>query len=191
MNTNLLQKTISRAFPNDLAARAAEIIFLLAVGMVAVVLHSKLRFPMHLPGKQGLLFMALVISAKGLSGKPYAASLTCIGSATLLLMPGLGFHDPFMAVNYILVGGAMDAVYAFVSTRTSRLWIIAGATGLCWVLIPAFRLAMSYFVTMPMGAFRSGIAYPFFTHLAFGLAGGFVAAGLLGLLERKGRKTVN
>ena len=189
MNINLLQKTISRAFPNEHAARAAEIIFLLAVGMVAVVLHSKLRFPMHLPGKQGLLFVALVVGARGFSGRSYAASISCTGSAALLLMPGLGFHDPFMAVNYILLGGSMDIVFSFLSKHTLKLWIVAGATGLCWVLIPSFRLVMSFFVKMPVGAFSSGIAYPFFTHLVFGLAGGLLAAGLLGMLVGKFRKT--
>jgi predicted Na+-dependent transporter len=103
----------------------------------------------------------------------------------MLLLPGLGFHDPFMAVNYLLVGGMIDLVFSVVSKQTSKWWIIAGAAGLCWVLIPAFRLVMSNFFTMPLGAFRSGIAYPFMTHLLFGLAGGWVAAGLLGLLEKK------
>jgi hypothetical protein len=179
MNTNLLPKTLSRAFPNDRVAKAAEIIFLLAVGMVAVALHSKLRFPMHLPGKQGLLFVTLILCARGLSGRPYAASISCLGSAGLLLMPGLGFHDPFMAVNYIVLGGAMDVVYSIVSKQTSRLWIIAGVTGLCWMLVPLFRLVMSLFVAMPMGAFRNGLLYPFFTYMVFGLAGGLAAAGLL------------
>ena len=185
MNTSLLQKSISKVFPNDLAARAAEIIILLAVGMVAVVLHSKLRFPMHLPGKQGLLFVAMVVTARGMSGKGYAASMACLGSATLLLMPGLGFRDPFMAVNYILMGSVMDLVYTTVSKQTSKLWIIAGATGLCWSIIPAFRLLLSHFVQMPMGAFSSGIAFPFITYLTFGLAGGFLSAGILGLMRTK------
>lgn len=188
MNTNLLQKTISKAFPNDLAAKTAEILFLVAVGMVAVVLHSKLRFPMHLPGKQGLLFMVLIVTSRAMSGRPFAASIACFGSAVVLLMPGLGFHDPFMAVNYIILGGMMDLVYTFMSKLTTKLWIIAGATGLCWVLIPSFRLMMSLWVTMPMGAFRSGIAFPFVSHLIFGLVGGLLSAGLLGLMQKHSRQ---
>jgi len=187
MNTNLLQRTISRAFPGELAARVTEVIFLLSAGMVAVLLHSRLRFPMHLPGKQGLLFVAIIVTSRGLSRWPFATSIACLGSATLLLMPGLGFHDPFMAVNYILMGGLMDFVYKQISGTTSRIWIITGATGLCWVLIPLFRLAVSPFAVVPMGAFSSGIAFPVITHLAFGLAGGLLSAGLLGLLNKKSR----
>ncbi len=185
MNTNLLQRTISKAFPGDLASRTAEVIFMLAIGMAAVVLHSRLRFPMHLPGKQGLLFVALVVTSRGMSRWPFGASITCLGSAVMLLAPGLGFHDPFMAVNYILLGGAMDLVFTSVARLTSRAWIIAGATGLCWVLIPVFRLGMSVFFTMPMGAFSSGIAFPFATHLVFGLAGGLIAAGVISLLKKR------
>jgi hypothetical protein len=185
MNTNLLQKTISKAFPNELTAKTAEVIFLLAVGMVAVLLHSRLRFPMHLPGKQGLLFVAMIVASRGMSRWPFAASISCLGSAAMLLIPGLGFRDPFMAVNYIILGGVMDLVYSFTSKRTSKVWIISGVTGLCWVLIPLFRLALSSFVTMPMGAFSSGIAFPLATYLAFGLAGGLFAGGLLGLVQRR------
>jgi hypothetical protein len=44
---------------------------------------------------------------------------------------------------------------------------------------------MSLVVEMPMGAFRSGILYPFATHLLFGIAGGLVAGGLLTLADKK------
>jgi len=162
-------------------AKAAGFIFLLAAGMAAIVLHSRLRIPMHLPGKQGVLFMALILSARGLYNKPYSASISCLGSAGLLLVPGLGFHDPFMAVSYLLLGGLMDVVYAWLSKVTPRAWVVTGITGLCWVIIPAFRLILSCFVTMPMGSFRSGILFPFLTHMAFGLAGGLAAAAILGL----------
>ncbi len=184
MSTNLLQKTISRAFPGDFATKAAEFIFLLSVGMVAVILHSKLRMPMHLPGKQGVLFMMLVVSARGMSRWPFGASISCAGAAMLLLMPGPGFHDPFMAVNYILAGCMMDTVFTFMTKQTSKTWLIAGVTGLCWVLVPLIRLTISCFFTMPMGAFSNGWVYPVITHLAFGLAGGLAAAGILTLAQK-------
>ena len=88
MNTNLLQRTISKVFPNSTVAATVEIIFLLGLGMIAVVLHTKLRMPMHLPGKQGVLFMALIITGKGLSRFPFAASLSGIGAASPPAHPG-------------------------------------------------------------------------------------------------------
>ena len=185
MHTSPLQKTISRVFPNSSVASAAEVIFLLGLGMIAVVLHAKLRMPMHLPGKQGLLFMALILGGKGLSRFPFAASISGIGAATLLLVPGLGFHDPFMALNYLFLGFIIDLVAGLASRFTTRTWLIAIICGACWIFIPMFRLTLSLFVDMPLGAFRSGLLYPFATHLAFGIAGGLVAAGLLTLAGKK------
>jgi len=185
MATGLLQKSISRVLPNDRAAALAEVIFLLGIGMLAIVIHARYRLPMHLPGKQGLLFVALIVAGKGLSKFPYAATLSGIGAATLLLIPGLGFHDPFIAIIYLLLGFIMDLVTSFASRFTSRQWVLAIVCGACWIFIPLFRLAMSLFVDMPMGAFRSGYLYPFATHLLFGVAGGLVAAGLLTLAGKK------
>ncbi len=185
MHISPLQKTISRVFPNRTVASAAEVIFLLGIGMLAVVLHTRLRMPMHLPGRQGVLFMALILTSKGLSRYPFAASLSGIGAATLLLIPGLGFHDPFIAINYLFLGCIIDLVGGFTTNFTSGRWLVAILCGACWMFIPLFRLAMSLLVEMPMGAFRSGYFYPFFTHLMFGIAGGLIAAGLLTLADKK------
>jgi hypothetical protein len=185
MHISPLQKTISRVFPNDAVASAVEIIFLVGLGMIAVVLHARFRMPMQLPGKQGLFFMALILTGKGLSRFPYASSLSGIGAATLLLIPGLGFHDPFMALNYLFLGCLIDIVAGFSSKFTTKAWLVAIICGACWVFIPLFRLAMSSIAVMPLGAFRNGIVYPVSTHLAFGIAGGLVAAGLLSLTAKK------
>jgi hypothetical protein len=183
MNTSLLQKTLSREFPNKTVARALEIIFLLLVGMIAITLHSKLRIPMHLPGKQGILFVALVVSGRGLSRLPFAASITCIGSALLLWTNFLGFHDPFLPVTYILLGGIMDLIYRIASKFSEKPWILGLASGIAWMFIPFIRLVMSFFITVPMNSFSSGIAYPFLTHLLFGVTGGLIGAGILSLFR--------
>ena len=179
MNTSLLQKSLSRAFPNRALSQAAEVIFLLLMGMAAIALHNSLRVPMHLPGKQGLLYVALVVTGRGMSRMPFAASITCIGSS-LLLVTGLpAFHDPFMAVTYVLLGGVMDLVYRIVSRYSETPWVIALASGVAWTFIPLFRLLLSLFVSVPMNLFSSGYAYPFLTHLLFGFTGGLIGAGVL------------
>ena len=185
MHTNQLQKTISRAFPNSTVAATVEIIFLLGIGMIAVALHAKLRVPMQLPGKQGLLFMALILSAKGLSRFPFAASLSGIGAAAILLIPGLGFHDPLIALNYLFLGCLIDLVAGFTSRFTTNTWLLEIFCGACWIFIPFFRLLMSLLIDMPLGAFRNGIFYPFATHLVFGIAGSIIAAGLVTLANKK------
>jgi hypothetical protein len=183
MNISPLQKSLSRVFPNKAAATAAEVLFLLLLGMIAIALHSKLRMPMHLPGKQGVLFVALVVAGRGLSRLPFAASITCTGSALLLLTSWLGFHDPFISVTYILLGGVMDLIYGISSKYSERPWVLAIASGVAWMFIPLFRLFLSIFVAIPMNSFSSGIAYPLLTHLLFGFTGGLVGAGLLSLIK--------
>jgi hypothetical protein len=183
MNTSPLQRSLSKVFPNKTIATAAEVIFLLLLGMFAIALHSKLRIPMHLPGKQGILFVALVVTGRGLSRLPFAASITCAGSSLLLLTSWLGFHDPFIAITYILLGGLMDLIYNFSHRYSERPWILALASGFAWMFIPLFRLFLSLFVAIPMNSFSSGIAYPFLTHLLFGFSGGLIGAGILSLIN--------
>ena len=183
MNTSPLQKSLSRVFPNRAVATGVEVLFLLLLGMIAITLHSKLRIPMHLPGKQGVLFVALIVTGRGLSRLPFAASVTCTGSALLLLTNWLGFHDPFISVTYILLGGVMDLIFSVSSKFSERPWILAIASGIAWMFIPLFRLLISWFVTIPMNSFSSGIAWPFITHLIFGFTGGLVGAGILSLIN--------
>jgi len=151
--------------------------------MIAIALHSKLRVPMHLPGKQGVIFVALVVTGRGLSRLPFAASITCTGSALLLLTNWLGFHDPFISVTYILLGGLMDLIFRVSSKFSERTWVLAIASGIAWMFIPLFRLFLSLFVAIPMNSFSSGIAYPFITHLVFGFTGGLIGAGILSLIN--------
>ena len=183
MNTSLLQKSLSKVFRNSKVALTAEVIFLLMLGAIAIAIHSKLRIPMHLPGKQGVLFIALVVTGRGISRLPYAASITCLGSALFLLTPMLGFHDPFMSLTYILLGGTMDLLFGFSAKLSDKPWVLALASGVAWMFIPLFRLFLSLFATMPLNMFSSGIVYPFLTHLLFGFTGGLIGAGVLALLN--------
>jgi len=162
---------------------AAEAAFLLMLGMLAITLHSKLRIPMHLPGKQGILFVALVVTGRGLSPLRLAGSITCAGAALLLLTPWLGFHDPFMSVNYIMLGGVMDLLYFAALRLSDKPWVLALASGIAWMFIPLFRLIMSLFVSVPLNIFSSGIAFPFLTHLLFGFTGALIGAGILSIVN--------
>ena len=136
---------------------------------------------MHLPGKQGVLFIALVVAGRGLSRLPFSAGITCIGSAILLLAPIPGFHAPSMAFAYILLGAVMDFIYGIASRYSQKPWVLALASGIAWMFIPLIRLLMSLFVAVPMNLFSSGIAYPFLTYLLFGITGGLIGAGILTL----------
>ncbi len=186
MDTGLLQKSISRVFQNKSAVLTVELFLLFLLGMIAVVVHSKLRIPMHLPGKQGLIFIALIVAGRGVSRFSFASSLICAGSATLLITNLFGFSDPFIAVNYILLGLVMD--FLFNVTKSLNIYISAIIAGISWMTIPLFKLITSSMFLLPMNSFRSGIAYPFLTYLIFGIAGGLLGAGILNLIRKTDSK---
>lgn len=134
---------------------------------------------MHLPGKQGILFMAIVVTGRGLTSLSYASSIMCTGSALLLLTPWLRFNDPLITITYLLLGGALDLLYA-ISTRFSKgPWLLSIASGLAWMFMPLSRLIISGFTSVPSNMFISGFTYPFVTHFLFGFLGGLIGTGIL------------
>jgi len=179
MNGNVLQKSISKVFPNKTTATAVEILFLLLMGAIALLIHAKLRIPMHLPGKNGLVFMAIIISARASSRFSFGASMACLGSASLFLFTNLGFDDPFMPIVYILLGISMDFLFGIAKTISSNVFHIAIVSGLSWMLIPIIRTGVSLITGFPYQSLLGGIAYSLFTHFVFGLLGGLIGAGLV------------
>ncbi|MBI5541950.1 MAG: hypothetical protein HY951_17980 [Bacteroidia bacterium] len=179
MNGNVLQRNISKVFPNKIAATSVEILFLFLMGVLAMLIHAKLRIPMHLPGKNGLLFMMIVVSSCAASRFSFGASLTCFGSASLLMFANLGFDDPFMPIVYILLGVFMDLIFGISKLFKSNVFIVAIASGFCWMLIPLIRSGISLITGFPYQSLLGGVAYPLFTHFIFGLLGGLIGAGLV------------
>jgi hypothetical protein len=64
MNGELQEKSISKVFHSSRFSTLAEILLALGLGVLAVVLHAKLRIPLKMPGHHGLEFMALLIFAR-------------------------------------------------------------------------------------------------------------------------------
>jgi len=174
--TQVLQKSLSKVFPGSRAEILAEAFILFLVGMLAMVLHAKLRIPLHLPGKQGLLFMFIIIGTSLLSRVRFSTLLAVTGSAAILLTGIGGFDDPFMPLYYLLLGFVMD-MFLFSSPKLiQKPWFIGLAGGLSFSLIPVGRALISMFTALPYPSLFNGILYPWFTHFIFGFAGSFLAA---------------
>ncbi|HBX51042.1 MAG: hypothetical protein A2275_19090 [Bacteroidetes bacterium RIFOXYA12_FULL_35_11] len=172
VNGRLLPKSISKVLPNNAKlALALEILFLLLLGMLAVALHAKLRIPMKLPGKHGLVFMLLMVSSRYISRLPFATSLSCLGASLLLYVNVLGFHDPFMPVVYITLGVILDMLFGFTNRLGSKWWLIALAGGIGWMMIPVLRILISMVSGFPYASLLVGFVYPLATHFFFGLTG--------------------
>ncbi|HEX7410752.1 MAG TPA: hypothetical protein VF298_01280 [Bacteroidales bacterium] len=186
--TQVLQKSLSKAFPGNRAELLAEAFILLLTGMLAMVLHAKLRIPMHLPGKQGLLFMFIVISSSLLSRVRFSTLLVTTGAASLLLTGFGGFDDPLMPVYYLSVGFVMDLFLISSPRFLQKAWLIGLAGGLSFSLIPVSRALISIFTGLPYPSLFTGILYPWITHFLFGFVGSFLAAMAVKTLAESEKK---
>ncbi len=82
---------------------SSQLLILLGLGTAAVALHVALRFPLHLPGRHGLEWLALLLLARQFSPLPWAASLTGSGAAALSVL-----FNPASAPAYLITGVLLD-----------------------------------------------------------------------------------
>lgn len=184
MNTESSQKISSKNLALELTKNIAEILLLIGIGMIGVLLHAKFRVPLKLPGHHGVIYMALLVSGRLLSKKPYASSLSSVGAALMLLFP-LGFKDPFMPLIYLLPGFIMDLGTMFGRKTSMNLWLLALICGLSYMTIPLSRLIISTLTGFPYGSLLTGFLWPTFTHLLFGMIGGVAGTSLIRAVRRK------
>ncbi|MFH1936539.1 MAG: hypothetical protein ABIK52_03120 [Bacteroidota bacterium] len=159
-------------------------LFLVMLGMLAMMIHAKLRMPMQLPGRQGVLFLTLIILGRGLSRFPLAGSIACTGSAVMLATGWLGFREPLSPVVYVLIGFILDML--FLNFRKVMPFVMATtlSCALGWMFIPLIKLVIASLTGFNFTSFRYGVAWPVLTHLVFGLAGGLLGASIVTITAR-------
>ncbi|NVO20801.1 MAG: hypothetical protein HXX13_13960 [Bacteroidetes bacterium] len=183
--TQVLQRSLSKVFPANQTQVLAEGLFLFLTGILAMVLHSRLRIPMHLPGKQGLLFMFMVVGASLLSRFRFSTLLVSTGVTTILMSGYGGFYDPFMPVYYLLLGFVLDLIIGTSSNISSKSWFIGLAGGLSFSIIPLFKTIISLAIAVPYPSLLNGVVFPWVTHFIFGFTGSFLAAMAVKTLAEK------
>jgi hypothetical protein len=157
--------------------------------MAAVALHQVFRFPMNLPGRHGIEWMALLIIGRGLSRSRYAGSITAFGASTASLLPIWGASDdPFIWLIYLLPGFVMDLAFGNLSRWQNRLVFLGSLGALAHATKPLARWMISLSLGYPYGSLLWGVAYPLATHLLFGaiggVLGGLAALGVKKIIER-------
>jgi hypothetical protein len=184
MDGKSYQKTISKAFPASISGQVAELVVLALIGALGVLMHAYLRIPFKLPGHHGVIYMAILLSGKLLSKRSYAASLSSIGAATMLLLP-IGFKDAFMPVVYLFPGLIVDLLfYNFKKTQTKVL-VLSLICGLAYMSIPVTRIIISKFTGFSYGLLIPEFPYRLLTHFIFGFSGGFIASGTYSMFRKR------
>jgi len=171
----LFQKTLSKSLASKWQLELAEIVFLFLLGMIAITLHARLRIPMQIPGKYGLIFMFIIVSGRMVSHYRFASSLSCLGASSLLFFNILGFNDPMMPIVYLLIGIIMDILFGLVEKSTYKFLLIILAGALAWSFIPIIRFSLGTLFSIPYHSMSKGLIYPIFTHFAAGFAGSLLA----------------
>jgi len=180
MTGNVQQKSLSKTYlTNRTLAKVLEVILLLLAGILAIVLHARLRTPLNIPGHHGIEFMAIILAARLSSNIKWASSISALGIGIFILFPVLGFKDPMMGFNYMLPCFFVDIAYNSIQNKKYGNLILALPAGIGYMLIPLSRIITNVLTGYPYGSFlKYGFITPLATFLLFGLMGGILGTGI-------------
>ena len=183
------QKSISALSHNSVFVNIAEYAVLFGIGILAILLHARLRTPLNIPGHHGLEFMAILMAGRVVSKIKWASSISSLGIGFILLFPVFGFKDPFMGFNYMLPGLLIDIFYNLTRQLKGQMLILSLIAGFAYFTIPLSRLFIHALTGYPYSSFlKFGYFIPVVNYFFFGLAGGIFGAGISLAIKSKIRK---
>lgn len=184
MNTKQPQKVLSSLFPNRTAQIIVEILFLLAAGTFAALAHYMIKFPIGWPGKQGLIFIFVLLSALQYSSIPLSATIMSVGSAFFFFLSADFTLDPMKPFLLLFVGVLIDLSYSIVQRYKLPKLLLPILVAFAWASIPAIRSLLVLFNPIPFNSLKTGLWYPLFTHFTFALIGGLAAMGFVRIFKK-------
>ena len=171
--TRFWTKTLSNPFVRE--GTRLSILSLLLLGAVAGVLHVYLKYPLSIPGRHGLEWMALVLFGRCLSDNRYAATILASGAAGSYLMQSAFLplaHDFKPALVFMLTGACADIIFRFTRNRLPVLVNAGLIGGLAFISKPLVMYCL-FLGGMKVGSFIKNPDYlPFVSHFLFGMTGG-------------------
>jgi len=185
MNGNVQQKSLSREFLTNLTLeKILEVMLLIIAGVMAIVLHARLKTPINVPGHHGIEFMTIILAARLSSKIKWASSISAMGIGVFILFPVLGFSDPMAGFNYMLPCFMLDFVYLVSNNIRYRKIILALGAGLAYMMVPLSRIIFSMTTGYVFPSFlKHGMVTPMFNFFFFGLAGGALGTGIYLLIK--------
>ncbi|MFQ5922103.1 MAG: hypothetical protein ACE5M4_04610 [Anaerolineales bacterium] len=165
---------------------AAETIFLVVLGVLAVTLHAYLRLPIKVPGHNGLVWIGLLMVGRLVSRRRWAATISSTSAAATSLLPVMGFKDPLDAVTFLIPGIVLDLGFMLSPRFVVSLWAIALLGAIAHATKPVAKLLVSVGSGFPFPSLVAGVAYPLSLHALFGAAGAILALISLKLGRRRG-----
>ncbi|MDE2331628.1 MAG: hypothetical protein KGK16_12720 [Bradyrhizobium sp.] len=143
----------------------------LIAGWLVWAVDAWLRLPLHLPGWRGLIVMAILVAARGVTGLPWAATAAVCSAAVIGFVAGdIGPHGVLI---YLVPGLIIDAFGLLGPAWRNSAWRIGLSAGVA--------NAAKFIGVLAFGAGFHGVGMllPLSSHFVFGLAGGALAAVVL------------
>ncbi len=154
---------------------AAQVLFLLSLGLLAVVLHVNFRIPLRLHGRHGIELMAILLLGRLAVDRSLAGSTVGLGAAGASLLPFWSFRDPLAPLLFLLPGIIVDIAFRYrPGWRHSWLFLtLLGGAAYIWK--PLVRGAAAATFGLQYGFLKDGLLYGVFLHFIFGAIGGLIA----------------
>lgn len=153
-------------------------LLLCAAGAAAAALHAATRGHLHLPGHQGLVWMALLGLVRASTGASGSASITGAGAGAAAALPFLGFHEPLAVTAYVVSGLAFDALVTITPVIRARHLRIGALAAVAFASKPLLQGLATAALGWRTPVATHGLIYPLALHLVFGFAGGFIGSWL-------------
>jgi hypothetical protein len=158
--------------------------FLIALGAVTVLLHDTFHFPLKMPGHHGLEAMAILVIGRLACTHRWAATIVCLSTAATALAVGSG-HGLKDAGLDLAPGFFLDLfLMAFAGWR-AHLVFLPALVAIAYAAKPLIRAVLASGFDLHFGSLKSGVLYPFGTHLMFGFTGAAIAVALWRITVRK------
>lgn len=182
-------KSISVLSHSSVYGNVAEYAVLFGIGILAILLHARLRTPLSIPGHHGLEFMAIFMAGRLASNIKWASTISSLGIGFILLFPIFGFKDPYMGFNYMLPGIFIDIFFNLTRYFKWQMLVLTIIAAFGYFTIPLSRLFIHAFTGYPYSSFiKFGYFIPVVNYFFFGAAGGFFGAGITMTIKNKFKK---
>jgi hypothetical protein len=163
-----------------------ELLLLAMFGALVVAANVALRLPIKMPGRSGLVWMAILIVARSSVRRPGAGVAAGAVSGLMAGLLGMGDHGALDTVlSYTAAGAGVDLVASVAGPAPGPAWCaLAGATGNLAKL--GVKVLLEIWIGIPAGFVLLGRSFAVATHLVFGLLGGAFGFAVVRSLERAG-----
>ena len=182
MSGKLQQKIISDS-TSLASSKQLELMMIIIAGVAAILLHKVLRWPLDMPGRHGLEFMAIFVYLRAASSMTWAATIAATSAAITTSMVSYSGGVGIAMIILIAQGLIMDVMYKHLTLRGRLLFLLPFIAALAHMMKPLIKALAQNNFGIYSDSLNLGVLMPLLSHCMFGFVG-----GVFGLLAWKAYK---